>query len=77
MNRTWLRKQSIITDTCGFKQNSWEAKTTPKAETFWQYKNQEEVEIRINKPAQHPTKSAIFQHINTQPLPSLLDWQTK
>lgn len=77
MNRTWLRKQSIITDTYGFKQNSWEAKTTPKAETFWQYKNPEEVEMRINQPAQQLTKPPIYQPINTPSLPSLLDWQPK
>lgn len=33
----WLKKYRLITDTYGFDQNSWEAKTTPKAESFWQF----------------------------------------
>ncbi len=32
----WLKKYRIITKLYGFKKNSWEAKTTPKEETFWQ-----------------------------------------
>ncbi len=35
--RIWLRKYSIITDIYGFEKNSWEAETTPKEETFWQF----------------------------------------
>jgi LmbE family N-acetylglucosaminyl deacetylase len=35
----WLRKYSIITETYGFGKNSWEAITTPKAESFWQFTN--------------------------------------
>jgi len=34
----WLRKYNIITKTYGFKTNSWEAKTTPHSEAFWQHK---------------------------------------
>lgn len=37
--RIWLRKYSIITETYGFVQNSWEAETTPRAESFWQFSN--------------------------------------
>lgn len=37
--RIWLRKYSIITETYGFLQNSWEAETTPRAESFWQFSN--------------------------------------
>jgi len=33
----WLRKYNIMTETYGFDNNSWEAKTTPKAESFWQF----------------------------------------
>ncbi len=33
----WLKKYNIITETYGFDPNSWEAKTTPKAESFWQF----------------------------------------
>ncbi len=35
--RIWLRKYSIITETYGFKEDSWEAKTTPRSEAFWQF----------------------------------------
>ena len=35
----WLRKYSIITETYGFKKNSWEAQTTPKGEAFWKFTN--------------------------------------
>ena len=33
----WLRKYGIITKIYGFKENSFEATTTPLAEAFWQY----------------------------------------
>lgn len=33
----WLRKYSIITEIYGFEKNSWEAETTPHAESFWQF----------------------------------------
>ena len=36
---TWDKKYKLITQTYGFKIDSWEEKTTPKAEAFWQYKN--------------------------------------
>jgi LmbE family N-acetylglucosaminyl deacetylase len=35
--RIWLRKYSIITETYGFEKSSFEAKTTPRAEAFWQF----------------------------------------
>ena len=35
--RIWLRKYSIMTETYGYKKNSWEAETTPRAEAFWQF----------------------------------------
>jgi LmbE family N-acetylglucosaminyl deacetylase len=37
--RIWLRKYSIITKTYGFEKKSWEAETTPRAESFWQFSN--------------------------------------
>lgn len=37
--RTWHRKFSIITETYGFKKESWEAKTTPAVEAFWHFTN--------------------------------------
>jgi len=35
----WLKKYSIITEEYGFRKDSFEAKTTPKAESFWQFTN--------------------------------------
>jgi LmbE family N-acetylglucosaminyl deacetylase len=37
--RIWLKKYGIITSTYGFEKNSWEAETTPRAESFWQFSN--------------------------------------
>jgi hypothetical protein len=37
--RIWLRKYSIITETYGFEKDSWEARTTPRQEAFWQFTN--------------------------------------
>lgn len=33
----WNRKYNIMSKTYGFNQNSWEAQTTPRAESFWQF----------------------------------------
>jgi LmbE family N-acetylglucosaminyl deacetylase len=35
----WRRKYAIITQTYGYDKTSWEAKTTPEAESFWQFEN--------------------------------------
>jgi hypothetical protein len=35
--RIWGRKYDIITETYGFGKNSFEAETTPVAESFWQF----------------------------------------
>jgi LmbE family N-acetylglucosaminyl deacetylase len=35
--RIWLRKYQIITETYGFEKNGFEAETTPRAESFWQF----------------------------------------
>jgi LmbE family N-acetylglucosaminyl deacetylase len=37
--RIWMRKYSIITETYGFDSGSFEAKTTPRAESFWRFNN--------------------------------------
>ncbi len=31
----WLQKYALMTQTYGFKKDTWEAQTTPKAEAFW------------------------------------------
>lgn len=40
--RIWHKKYCLITKTYGFKKNSWEAETTPRAEAFWQFANSNE-----------------------------------
>jgi LmbE family N-acetylglucosaminyl deacetylase len=42
--RIWLRKYSIITETYGFEKGSFEAETTPRAESFWQFTNSYDAE---------------------------------
>jgi len=37
--RIWLRKYSLITETYGFENSSFEAETTPRAEAFWRFHN--------------------------------------
>ena len=37
--KVWDLKYSIITLTYGFKESSWEAKTTPSEEAFWHFSN--------------------------------------
>jgi LmbE family N-acetylglucosaminyl deacetylase len=46
--RIWRRKYSIITDTYGFKPGSFEAQTTPKAESFWPFVNSWEAKKLLN-----------------------------
>ncbi len=35
----WLQKFKIMTEVYGFDKNSWETETTPLAEAFWHFKN--------------------------------------
>jgi LmbE family N-acetylglucosaminyl deacetylase len=35
----WLKKYRIITETYGFEKTSFEAETTPRTESFWQFTN--------------------------------------
>ncbi len=35
----WEKKHNILTHEFGFDMNSWEAKTAPVAESFWQFSN--------------------------------------
>jgi hypothetical protein len=35
----WQRKYEIITSIYGFEENGFEARTTPRAEAFWQFAN--------------------------------------
>jgi hypothetical protein len=47
--RIWLKKYSIITETYGFEKTSFEAETTPRAESFWQFKNSFNAQKWLNK----------------------------
>jgi len=40
--RIWLRKYNIITQTYNFNKESWEANTTPRTESFWQFSDPED-----------------------------------
>jgi len=44
----WQDKYRLITETYGFKRDSWEAKTTPSAEAFWKFTDPSEITKRIN-----------------------------
>ena len=46
--RIWLRKYSIITETYGFEKSSFEAETTPLAESFWQFTNSYDAKKWLN-----------------------------
>jgi LmbE family N-acetylglucosaminyl deacetylase len=41
--KIWRKKYRIITEIYGFEKNSFEAMTTPKSESFWQFSNASEV----------------------------------
>ena len=45
---TWRAKYQLITQTYGFKKSSWEAKTTPRAESFWRFFNPDEAVKWLN-----------------------------
>ena len=46
--RIWLRKYSLITGTYGFEKSSFEAETTPLAESFWQFFNPNDAKKWLN-----------------------------
>ena len=35
-DKIWRKKHEVITDICRFAPDSWQARTTPKQEAFWQ-----------------------------------------
>jgi LmbE family N-acetylglucosaminyl deacetylase len=45
----WLEKYSIITEIYGFEKNSFEAKTTPHSESFWQFINPDDAQKWLNQ----------------------------
>jgi len=48
--KIWSRKYNLITKTYGFREDSWEAETTPLAEAFWQFKTPHHALKSIKKP---------------------------
>jgi hypothetical protein len=46
--RIWQRKYSIITEIYGFEKSSFEAETTPWAESFWKFANSCDAEKWLN-----------------------------
>jgi hypothetical protein len=47
--KIWLEKYSLITETYGFEKNSWEALTTPRAESFWQFRSLLDAQKRLHQ----------------------------
>jgi hypothetical protein len=47
-NRIWLKKYGIITGTYGFEIRSFEAETTPRAESFWKFTNSYDAKKWLN-----------------------------
>ena len=47
--RIWLRKYSIITKIYGFEKSGFEAETTPRAESFWQFTDPNSAKIWLNQ----------------------------
>ena len=45
----WQKKYDIITSVYGFEKDSWEAKTTPKAESFWRFDEAKEANEWLEK----------------------------
>jgi LmbE family N-acetylglucosaminyl deacetylase len=43
----WNKKFKMITDIYGFSSDSWEAKTTPKAEAFWCFRSLNDVRKKL------------------------------
>jgi len=46
--RIWLRKYNIITEIYEFEKSSFEAETTPRAESFWQFTNSVDAKKWLN-----------------------------
>ncbi len=47
--RIWLKKYRIITEIYGFEKRSFEAETTPRAESFWQFTDSHDAQKWLNK----------------------------
>jgi LmbE family N-acetylglucosaminyl deacetylase len=47
--RIWLQKYRIVTETYGFEKKGFEAETTPRAESFWQFTDPDVADKWLNK----------------------------
>jgi len=47
--KIWLKKYNIITETYGFGKTSFEAETTPRTESFWQFTNPPDAQKWLNQ----------------------------
>ena len=48
----WREKYRIVTEVYGFTPDSWEARTTPRQESFWQFANPDEAERWLHEQRQ-------------------------
>jgi LmbE family N-acetylglucosaminyl deacetylase len=46
---TWNKKYEIISSIYGFSSDTWEARTTPKAEAFWRLKDKQDAGLWLKK----------------------------
>jgi LmbE family N-acetylglucosaminyl deacetylase len=49
----WVKKYDLMTQTYGFKKDSWEALTTPKVEAFWAFEKASHAVIWLNDTPQY------------------------
>jgi LmbE family N-acetylglucosaminyl deacetylase len=48
-DNVWMKKYGIITETYGFEKCSFEAKTTPRVESFWQFSDSGDAKRWLNQ----------------------------
>jgi LmbE family N-acetylglucosaminyl deacetylase len=72
--RIWLRKYSLITETYGFEKGSFEAETTPRAESFWQFTNSYDAKKWVSNggTAAKVPHDENFQMINMKEAPAMM-----
>jgi LmbE family N-acetylglucosaminyl deacetylase len=58
--KTWQKKYSLITSTYGLEKNGFEAKTTPRAEAFWQFTDSQHAQQWLDNEVFHHESSTII-----------------
>jgi hypothetical protein len=53
-DKIWRKKYDLITKTYGFGKESFEAETTPKAESYWTFSNSEGISKWLTELRQKP-----------------------